>query len=78
MENGATTAARDACKACERGVESEGARPGGLRASRCRQAGLPDALSPRVQQLRHRVFVRKLQQLGRHVLVNRLQEVVGT
>lgn len=41
------------------------------------QAGLPDALGPGVEQLRHRVFVRELQQFGRHVPVDRLQEAVG-
>ena len=44
----------------------------------CRQAGLSDALGPGVQQLRHRVLVWELQQLGGHVLVDRLQERVGT
>ena len=42
------------------------------------QTGLPDALRPRVEQLRHRVFVRQLQQFGRHVSVDRLQEAVRT
>lgn len=35
-------------------------------ASGSRQTGLLDALGPRVEQLRHRVFVRQLQQFGRH------------
>ncbi len=47
-------------------------------ASGSRQACLADALSPGVEQLRHRVFVRQLQQFGRHVSVDRLQEAVGT
>lgn len=47
-------------------------------ASGGRQARLPDALGPGVEQLRHRVFVGQLQQFGRHVAVHALQEAVGT
>lgn len=47
-------------------------------ASGSRQAGLADALGPGVEQLCHGVFVGQLQQLGRHVSVDRLQEAVGT
>lgn len=47
-------------------------------ASGCGQTGLADALSPGVEQLRHRVFVRQLQQFRRHVPVDRLQEAVRT
>ena len=43
----------------------------------CRQTGLPHTLCPGVQQRRHRVLVRKLQQLGRHVFVDVLKERVG-
>lgn len=50
--------------------------PGGV-ASGSGQTGLSDALSPGVQQLCHRVFVGQLQQFGRHVSVDRLQEAVG-
>lgn len=41
-------------------------------------AGLLDALGPRVQQLGQRVFVRQLQQLGRHGPVDLQQEAVGS
>lgn len=55
---------------------SERGAVGGV--SGCRQAGLLDAASPGVEQLGHRVFVGQLQQFGRHVPVNRLQEAVRT
>lgn len=45
----------------------------------CRRAtGLLDALGPRVEQLGHRVFVRQLQQFGRHGSVDLQQEAVGS
>lgn len=47
-------------------------------ASGCRQTGLADALCPGVEEFRHRVLVGQLQQFGRHVLVDSLQEAVGT
>lgn len=59
-------------------IPREASREGVGGASGSRATGLLDALGPRVEQLRQRVFVGQLQQFGRHGSVDLLQEAVGS